>query len=413
MAEHQGSNLSASNSGSQKDASTASYDNLAIEEGDKVLYANISSSKNTSAEKSTNSKPLIIFLVLTLFVVLAVAITVIALYATGNLPLSSSDDLIFEDTFDTFRFDWWQHEITAGGGGNWEFEYYTNNRSNSYVRDNILYIKPTLTLDKFNNDENAILHGTLDLWGHTPANLCTGNAWWGCSRTGDGNSIVNPIQSARIRTVHSFSVKYGKVEVVAKMPQGDWIWPAIWMLPKYNEYGDWPASGEIDIVETKGNVDYKSPDGVSQGVDSMGSTMHWGPCWPWNGWDKTHATKFFVDDELILKVDPGKDGFYKYGGWHESIPDVMNPWANSPNKMAPFDKEFYIVMNVAVGGTNGFFWEGNINGGYPKPWSNDSPTAAKDFWEARNLWYPTWNPEVNNGESAAMQIKSVRVWRGK
>ena len=42
-------------------------------------------------------------------------------------------------------------------------------------------------------------------------------------------------------------MKYGKVDVVAKIPQGDWLWPAIWMLPENTTYGAWPLSGEIDV----------------------------------------------------------------------------------------------------------------------------------------------------------------------
>jgi len=49
-------------------------------------------------------------------------------------------DLIFDDEFNTFDFETWQHEITMGGGGNWEFQIYHNSRENSYVRDGILYI---------------------------------------------------------------------------------------------------------------------------------------------------------------------------------------------------------------------------------------------------------------------------------
>jgi len=51
---------------------------------------------------------------------------------------------------------------------------------------------------------------------------------------------MNPIASARLRTAETFSFKYGRVEIKAKLPKGDWMWPAIWMLPKNNEYGDWP-----------------------------------------------------------------------------------------------------------------------------------------------------------------------------
>ena len=53
---------------------------------------------------------------------------------------SATETLIFEDNFDTLNFTTWEHEITMGGGGNWEFEMYTNNRTNSFVKDGLLYI---------------------------------------------------------------------------------------------------------------------------------------------------------------------------------------------------------------------------------------------------------------------------------
>ena len=66
---------------------------------------------------------------------------------------------------------------------------------------------------------------------------------------------------------------------------------------------------------------------------------------------------------------------------------------------------------MAVGGT-AYFPDGFINQP-PKPWSNNSPTAARDFWNKRNDWYPTWNPKTNNGEDAAMQVDSIRVYKLK
>ena len=55
--------------------------------------------------------------------------------------------------------------------------------------------------------------------------------------------------------VHSkFYQKYGKIEVRAKVPGGRGIWPAIWMMPQFDVYGGWPASGEIDIWEGRGQV---------------------------------------------------------------------------------------------------------------------------------------------------------------
>ncbi|KAJ8039654.1 Beta-1,3-glucan-binding protein [Holothuria leucospilota] len=350
---------------------------------------------------------------------------------TATPPQSGS--LIFEDTFDTFDLDTWQHEITAGGGGNWEFQYYTNNRSNSYVRDNVLYIKPqTLTSDK--EGEAFLTSGTLNLWGASPADLCTGNNWWGCERTGSVTNYINPIQSARLRTVDSFAFKYGKIEVEAQMPKGDWIWPAIWLLPKRNAYGQWPASGEIDLVEVRGNENLKDSSGTNVGIEQMGQTVHWGPYWPLNGYPNTHVTKnlasgekfsdafhkfglewttdslkFYLDDVETMTVDPGTNGFWEYGGFETGNPGIENPWATSPNKLAPFDQEFYIILNVAVGGT-GYFSDDFTNSPTPKPWLNTSPTAAKDFWVGKNKWYPTWNADVNNGEDAAMKVRSVRVW---
>lgn len=102
------------------------------------------------------------------------------LAAFATVPSEAEEKLIFSDEFNTLNFTTWQHEITAGGGGNWEFEYYTNNRTNSFVKDGVLHLQPTLTADKLGED--GVRTGTLELWGSTPADLCTGNQFWGCMR---------------------------------------------------------------------------------------------------------------------------------------------------------------------------------------------------------------------------------------
>jgi beta-glucanase (GH16 family) len=65
--------------------------------------------------------------------------------------------------------------------------------------------------------------------------------------------MINPVRSARLTTKGKQTIRYGKVEVVAKLPVGDWLWPAIWMMPEDSVYGTWPQSGEIDIMESRGN----------------------------------------------------------------------------------------------------------------------------------------------------------------
>ncbi|CAH1777181.1 unnamed protein product [Owenia fusiformis] len=324
-------------------------------------------------------------------------------------PCDDNLRLMLDEKFSTFDLNTWQHEVTANGGGNREFQVYTPEQGNVYVRDKTLFIKPTLTSDRF--DEDFVKYGTMDvasIWGR-----CTSNYSNGCLKQGDGRNIVSPIMSGKIRTKLSF--RYGRIEVVSKMPRGDWIWPAIWMMPQKNEYGHWPRSGEIDICESRGNVDY---GGI--GVHTVGSTLHWGTDYHSDRMRMTHGHKklqglsfgekfvkytldwdalgirVYYDGELVLNASTPKNGYYRYG----YLP--FNPWENSAND-APFDKEFYLILNVAVGGNN-YFPDGVPNS--RKPWENKSRFAPGDFWKKKNDWYATWK-----GEDAAMQIKSVKIWK--
>ena len=74
-------------------------------------------------------------------------------------------------------------------------------------------------------------------------------------------------------------------------------------------------------------------------------------------------------------------------------------------------------MNVAAGGTGGFFPDGCTSkpdgnmASYTKPWSDTSATAYADFWNSVDKWYPTWYPFENNGESAALKVDYIRVYQ--
>ncbi|GFN74352.1 beta-1,3-glucan binding protein [Plakobranchus ocellatus] len=108
-------------------------------------------------------------------------------------------------------------------------------------------------------------------------------------------------------------------------------------------------------------------------------------------WTPDHLTTF-VDNQQIMRITPN---FWQKGGFSGS-----NIWG-SGERMAPFDQEFYLMVNVAVGGTSGFFPDGNF-WGVRKPWANSSPQAAEDFWNGRNDWLPTWQ-----GEKTAMLVDYV------
>lgn len=186
--------------------------------------------------------------------------------------------------------------------------------------------------------------------------------------------------------MNSFSFKYGTVEFRAKMPAGDWLWPALWLMPRYSVYGGWPTSGEIDVMEMRGNRALFA-DGGHVGVEQASSTIHFGPSPSVkNQWPKAHFARnqgpgfhdgfhlyrfvwtpsglsFYIDNVHLATVDAGP-GFWIFGEFQNS--GLPNPWTQG-TIMAPFDQEFFLIINLAIGGTN-FFVDSFENRPYPKPW---------------------------------------------
>jgi hypothetical protein len=165
--------------------------------------------------------------------------------------------------------------LTNFSGSNGQFEMTTNSDENVFVKDGILTIKPTL-------QDRSILETdhVLDLRGQGG---CTGSKWTDCvaSTNTTNGTIVNPVKSGRINSKRGASIKFGRVDVVAKLPAGDWLWPAIWMLPKDNVYG------EIDIMESRGNNHtYKQG-----GNNIVSSTLHFGPDGHNDGWWRNNVKR--------------------------------------------------------------------------------------------------------------------------
>eukprot|EP00808_Paulinella_micropora_P015280 g436.t1 len=227
--------------------------------------------------------------------------------------------LVICDTKDTRQSSSLKTTLKSAVETGKEFQWCTNNRTNSFVENRRLFLKPTMTAETIG--EAAVRNGfTLSIWGSDPASLCTGNQNWGCERTrGAGGSILNPIQSAAVRTVNSFSGKFFNMEVRAKLPVGDWIWPAIWLLPRFNAYGGWPCSGEIDVMESRRNYPSYPPGGYNQ----VGSALHWGPYWAQNGYQKTLGT---------WELQPVRGTCNRWGN------RFANPWKGSASNATPFDQ---------------------------------------------------------------------------
>ena len=258
---------------------------------------------------------------------------------------------------------------------------------------------------------------------------CTSDKWKDCvasTNTTTGNSsVVNPVVSGRINTKGRASIKYGRVEVTAQLPAGDWLWPAIWMMPEKDTYGEWPASGEIDIMESRGN-NWTYAQG---GNNIMSSALHWGPDAAHDGWWRTNnkrqalrttyssgfntyglewSDKYlftYVNSRLLQVMYTNFDEpLWQRGNFAAAAGDngtfLRDPWSETGRKNTPFDHRFYLILNVAVGGRNGWF-EDTQSG---KPWLDVSDNAAKDFWQARDQWLPTWTqPE--------MKVSKVMMWQ--
>jgi hypothetical protein len=119
--------------------------------------------------------------------------------------------------------------------------------------------------------------------------------------------MINPVRSARLTTSGKKTIKYGRVEVEAKLPAGDWMWPAIWMMPQDSVYGEWPRSGEIDIMESRGNDAERYP----LGNNIISSAMHWGTLYD------TDAFRLSMG-EWGSKRTKYSDGFHTFGlEWNE------------------------------------------------------------------------------------------------
>ncbi len=188
----------------------------------------------------------------------------------------------------------WGYDLGAGGWGNNEEQYYTNRPENVIVQNGVLKIK-TLK-ENFN-----------------------------------GSSYT----SARILTKGKFSFKYGKVEIKAKLPSGGGTWPALWMLGNNIDTVGWPACGEIDIMENVGNSPNKiygtlhhpghsggNGDGATTIIANASTEFHiYTLDW------RADSIKFYVDNQL----------FYTF--------------ANSAN--LPFNQNFFIIINSAMGGNFG------------------------------------------------------------
>ncbi len=165
-------------------------------------------------------------------------------------------------------------------------------------------------------------------------------------------------QTGCIQTKDKFSFRYGKLEVRAKLSKGKGSWPAIWMMPQESIYGGWPDSGEIDVMEHLNFDPFVYQTLHSHHIDKLGEKDN----------PPYYITqKFEVDEFNVYGLEWYEDrlDFFVNGEKSFSYPKLEE----ADDKQWPFDQEFYIILNQALGGA----WVGEIH-------DQDLPVQMRVDW---------------------------------
>jgi len=216
-----------------------------------------------------------------------------------EITVERTSSLIWEDNFDGKGAPdpgKWGYDIGTGtdGWGNNELQYYTNRLENATVSDGTLKIK--LKKESY-----------------------SGSAY----------------TSARILTQNKFSFKYGKVEIRAKIPEGKGTWSAGWMLGANFGTVGWPICGEIDIIEHVGNE-----------LNRIHGTLHY----------PGHSGGQAVTKSTMLPTATTAFHVYSLEWTADAIKfaidgEVFQTFPNDSSK--PFNQDFFIILNLAMGGNFG------------------------------------------------------------
>jgi len=229
-----------------------------------------------------------------------------------EVPQYEGYTLLWNDEFNgtTLNEEIWNIIPRQPYATNLELQEYTKSPDNVFVENGKLTLKALKTKDKFDKDYYT---------------------------------------SGKVTTKKKKDFTYGKVDVRAKIPAGQGLWPAIWMMPtEETKYGQWPRCGEIDIMEilgqepalTHGTIHYGNPHEQQQGHYELEG--------------ETFADAFHV---YGLEWEPGEMRFYVDGNIYHTVNDWYSSFADAEPEPypAPFDQNFYMQLNLAVGGN----WPGD------------------------------------------------------
>jgi beta-glucanase (GH16 family) len=235
-----------------------------------------------------------------------IAVVVLA----GGIRSATADwQLVWSDEFDGTNVDTtkWAFDLGDGGWGNSELEYYTSRTNNARIEDGQLVIEAR-------------------------------------QESYSGSSYT----SARLLTKGKWSWTYGRIEARIKIPRGQGLWPAFWMLGANIGTAGWPTCGEIDIMENIGR-EPTIVHGTAHGPGYSGGNGIGGPY-------SLPGGAAFADDFHIYAVEWTTNQIKWFVDGHQYF--MVAP-ANLPNGTTwVFTQPQFVLLNVAVGGS----WPGNPDG---------------------------------------------------
>lgn len=151
--------------------------------------------------------------------------------------------------------------------------------------------------------------------------------------------------SARIRTANKVAFTYGRIEAKIKLPPYQGLWPAFWMLPDTATYGNWPNSGEIDIMEAKGRLPNETSAAIHFANNNNQHAYITGTC------DLNQTLSSNMKDWHTYAVEWESDSLFFYVDDICFFGSKCNQYSGvEGNSGQPFDKNFHILLNLAVGG---------------------------------------------------------------
>ena len=206
-------------------------------------------------------------------------------------------ELVWSDEFDgeIIQAENWIYDLGAGGWGNSELQFYTDREENARIEDGVLVIEAR-----------------------------------------EEEYKASDYTSARLKTQELQTWTYGRVEARLKLPTGQGVWSAFWMLGEDITSSGWPRCGEIDIMENIGepNTVYGTIHGPGySGGDGVGSSY-------------TATVTSFTDEfhTYAIEWQPGEISWFVDDMLYNTVTDadVPGPWV--------YDHDFFIILNLAIGG---------------------------------------------------------------